>query len=68
MLEHLINPQVKDIQISGIRKISNLVSTDSGALTLTIGQPDFPTPRHIIEAGKGLWIRTKPSTHKTLDS
>lgn len=52
MLEHLINPQVKEIQISGIRKISNLVSTIPGALTLTIGQPDFPTPRHIIEAGQ----------------
>ncbi|MBA2938058.1 aminotransferase A [Paenibacillus sp. CGMCC 1.16610] len=51
-MEHLINPQVKDIQISGIRKISNLVSTFPGALTLTIGQPDFPTPRHIIEAGQ----------------
>lgn len=23
-----------------------------GALTLTIGQPDFPTPAHIVEAGK----------------
>ncbi|SDM91268.1 aminotransferase [Paenibacillus sp. yr247] len=51
-MEHLINPKVKDIQISGIRKISNLVSTIPGALTLTIGQPDFPTPRHIIEAGQ----------------
>ncbi|MFC5450162.1 aminotransferase A [Paenibacillus aestuarii] len=51
-MEHLINPQVKEIQISGIRKISNLVSTIPGALTLTIGQPDFPTPRHIIEAGQ----------------
>ncbi|NQX65488.1 aminotransferase A [Paenibacillus alba] len=51
-MEHLINPLVRDIQISGIRKISNLVSTMPGALTLTIGQPDFPTPRHIIEAGQ----------------
>lgn len=51
-MEHLINPQVKDIQISGIRKISNKVSEIPGALTLTIGQPDFPTPEHIIEAGK----------------
>ncbi|MDD9270053.1 aminotransferase A [Paenibacillus sp. GCM10023248] len=51
-MEHLINPQVKDIQISGIRKISNLVAAIPGALTLTIGQPDFPTPRHIIEAGQ----------------
>ncbi|GGI43283.1 aminotransferase [Paenibacillus marchantiophytorum] len=51
-MEHLINPLVREIQISGIRKISNLVSTIPGALTLTIGQPDFPTPRHIIEAGQ----------------
>lgn len=49
-LEHLINPQVKDIQISGIRKISNKVSEIPGALTLTIGQPDFPTPDHIVRA------------------
>jgi aminotransferase len=51
-MEHLINPQVKEIQISGIRKISNLVAAIPGALTLTIGQPDFPTPRHIVEAGQ----------------
>jgi aminotransferase len=51
-VEHLINPRVKDIQISGIRKISNLVSTYQDAVLLTIGQPDFPTPAHIIEAGK----------------
>lgn len=51
-MEHLVNPKVKDIQISGIRKISNLVSTYKDALTLTIGQPDFPTPQHIMDAGK----------------
>ncbi|PZE22631.1 aminotransferase A [Paenibacillus xerothermodurans] len=49
-MEHLINPRVNDIQISGIRKISNLVSTYKDALTLTIGQPDFPTPDHIMKA------------------
>lgn len=52
MMEHLVNPKVRDIQISGIRKISNLVSTYKDALTLTIGQPDFPTPQHIMDAGK----------------
>ena len=52
MLEHLVNPHVKQIQISGIRKIANLVSTMPDAVALTIGQPDFPTPAHIIEAGK----------------
>ncbi|MDF2718855.1 MAG: aminotransferase [Paenibacillus sp.] len=51
-MEHLVNSAVKDIQISGIRKISNLVATYKDAITLTIGQPDFPTPAHIVEAGK----------------
>ncbi|WP_282941547.1 aminotransferase A [Paenibacillus sp. RC67] len=51
-MEHLINSKVKDIQISGIRKISNLVSTYKDAVTLTIGQPDFPTPDHIMTAAK----------------
>lgn len=49
-MEHLVNSRVKDIQISGIRKISNLVATYKDALTLTIGQPDFPTPEHIMKA------------------
>jgi aminotransferase len=51
-MEHLINPHIKDIQISGIRKISNLVSQYKDALSLTIGQPDFPTPDHILQAAK----------------
>ncbi|WP_176835470.1 MULTISPECIES: aminotransferase A [unclassified Paenibacillus] len=51
-MEHLINPRVKQIEISGIRKMSNLVARHPGAITLTIGQPDFPTPEHILEAGK----------------
>lgn len=51
-MEHLINAKVKDIQISGIRKISNLVAQYKDAVTLTIGQPDFPTPDHIMQAAK----------------
>lgn len=51
-MEHLVNSEVKQIQISGIRKMSNLVANYPDALTLTIGQPDFPTPAHIVEAGK----------------
>ncbi|WP_068774448.1 aminotransferase A [Paenibacillus sp. FJAT-26967] len=51
-MESLINPKVKDIQISGIRKIANKVASIPDALALTIGQPDFPTPLHIVEAGQ----------------
>ncbi|MGG4501684.1 aminotransferase A [Paenibacillus polymyxa] len=49
-MEHLLNDQVKNIQISGIRKIANKVAALPGTLSLTIGQPDFPTPAHIMEA------------------
>ncbi|MDO7906340.1 aminotransferase A [Paenibacillus sp. JX-17] len=49
-MEHLINSNVQHIQISGIRRIANEVAKYPDAVSLTIGQPDFPTPRHIIEA------------------
>ncbi len=48
----IINQRVKDIEISGIRKFSNLVAPYKDAISLTIGQPDFPTPLHIKEAAK----------------
>lgn len=51
-MEYLINNKVKDIEISGIRKFSNMVAGKKGMLSLTIGQPDFPTPNHIKEAAK----------------
>jgi aminotransferase len=51
-VEHLINPKVKEIEISGIRKFFNLVAGTKDMISLTIGQPDFPTPMHVKEAGK----------------
>lgn len=51
-MEHLLNKRVQEIQISGIRKFSNKVAQYPDAISLTIGQPDFPTPEHIKEAGK----------------
>ncbi|MET1177828.1 aminotransferase A [Peribacillus simplex] len=51
-MEHLINPLVKEVQISGIRKFYNMVADIEGTISLTIGQPDFPTPMHIKEAAK----------------
>ncbi|MES1039299.1 aminotransferase A [Peribacillus simplex] len=51
-MEHLINPLVKDVKISGIRKFYNMVADIEGTVSLTIGQPDFPTPMHIKEAAK----------------
>jgi aminotransferase len=51
-LEHLINKKVKQIEISGIRKFFNMVADTKDMISLTIGQPDFPTPLHVKEAGK----------------
>jgi len=50
-LEKYLNENVKNIQISGIRKFFNMVSGIEGMISLTIGQPDFPTPDHIKKAG-----------------
>lgn len=37
---------------SGIREISNQALLTPGAIRLDVGQPNFPTPAHISEAGK----------------
>jgi aspartate/methionine/tyrosine aminotransferase len=37
---------------SGIREISNQALLTPGAIRLDVGQPNFPTPAHIGEAGK----------------
>ncbi|MDQ0185017.1 aminotransferase A [Cytobacillus kochii] len=51
-MEHLVNPKVKSIEISGIRKFFNMVSDTKDMISLTIGQPDFSTSTHVKEAAK----------------
>ncbi|KAA0958606.1 aminotransferase class I/II-fold pyridoxal phosphate-dependent enzyme [Planococcus sp. ANT_H30] len=46
-----INSQIEAIQISGIRQFSNQLVDFPDAINLTIGQPDFPTPEPIKQAG-----------------
>jgi aminotransferase len=43
---------VQQIEISGIRQFAEKINTYPDVISLTIGQPDFPTPDHIKEAGK----------------
>lgn len=45
--KNLISQNVKNIKISGIRKFYNKVSLYPGAISLTLGQPDFPIPEKI---------------------
>ncbi|MFT8317691.1 MAG: aminotransferase A [Sporolactobacillus sp.] len=47
-----LNGYVRSIQISGIRRFSEKVKNYPDAISLTIGQPDFPTPEHVKAAGK----------------
>jgi aminotransferase len=58
--EHLLNQAVRDIEISGIRRFAQKVTEFPDAISLTLGQPDFPTPEHIRQAGQ-----TAISTHRT---
>ena len=51
-MEYLVNQKVKAIEISGIRRFFNMVADTPDMISLTIGQPDFPTPLHIKEAAK----------------
>lgn len=52
MLALSINPRMRSIELSGIRKISNKLGDYPTAINLTVGQPDFPTPSEVKEAAK----------------
>lgn len=47
-----ISDNAKDMEFSGIRKFFNKVREVEGALSLTVGQPDFPVPPSIKEGVK----------------
>ncbi|WP_461205545.1 pyridoxal phosphate-dependent aminotransferase [Clostridium sp. DL1XJH146] len=49
-MDKFIAERVKEVEISGIRKFFNKVSKVEGAISLTLGQPDFSVPEKIKEA------------------
>lgn len=49
-MNNVISRNVQSIEISGIRKFFNKVSKVDGALSLTLGQPDFSVPERIKKA------------------
>ncbi|PFJ42785.1 aminotransferase class I/II-fold pyridoxal phosphate-dependent enzyme [Bacillus thuringiensis] len=51
-MKHLLNPTIRSIEISGIRKIADKIKSYQDVVSLTIGEPDFKTPNFIKEAGK----------------
>jgi len=47
----LLNRGLHNVKPSGIRKFFDLLDHMEGVISLGVGQPDFPTPRHIMDAG-----------------
>ena len=47
---NVFSNNVNNVEISGIRKFFNKVSEVPGAISLTLGQPDFPVPENIKRA------------------
>lgn len=47
----VISQRVQDIQPSGIRKFFDILENMRDAISLGVGEPDFPTPWHIRDAG-----------------
>ena len=47
---HALNPAVRDMPPSGIRRFFDLVAATKGVVSLGVGEPDFVTPWHIREA------------------
>ncbi|SEP16987.1 pyridoxal phosphate-dependent aminotransferase [Aquisalimonas asiatica] len=43
-------PALRAIPVAGIRKMVNLAASMEDVIHLSIGQPNFPTPRHIVDA------------------
>ncbi len=51
MIKGMLNERVQGIKPSGIRKFFDIAATMEGVVSLGIGEPDFPTPANILQAG-----------------
>ena len=49
--DSVLSRRVRDIQPSGIRKFFDILENMTDAISLGVGEPDFPTPWHIRDAG-----------------
>ena len=65
-MRDFINPKVKEIKPSGIRKFFDIASEIKGAISLGVGEPDFDTPWHIRE--EGIYSLERGKTHYTSNS
>jgi aminotransferase len=51
LAERALAQRVRDVPPSGIRKFFDILATMTDVISLGVGEPDFDTPRSIVEAG-----------------
>jgi len=57
VLDHRISARARSVPASKIRRMFNMAEPMADVVNLAIGQPDFPTPAHIIAAAKAAMDR-----------
>ena len=62
-VKHLLNPVVRDIPPSGIRRFFDIAAEMKDAISLGVGEPDFVTPWHIRD--EGIYSLEKGKTYYT---
>lgn len=50
-LSNRFNPRLSRIEVSKIRQFDQQISSIPDVIKLTLGEPDFPTPEHVKQAG-----------------
>lgn len=65
-MKALLNPVVRDIPPSGIRRFFDIAAEMEDAISLGVGEPDFVTPWHIRD--EGIYSLEKGKTHYTSNS
>ena len=65
-MKSLLNPVVRNIPPSGIRKFFDVAAEMEDAISLGVGEPDFVTPWHIRD--EGIYSLEKGMTHYTSNS
>jgi aminotransferase len=51
LLDRALSQRVRSVPPSGIRRFFEIAATMSDVISLGVGEPDFDTPRRIVEAG-----------------
>ena len=51
LAERALSRRVREVPPSGIRKFFDILATMDDVISLGVGEPDFDTPEHIVQAG-----------------